>query len=70
MTTKPVVTCIIARPLANGGIGKSRIVSLATAYLALRAGFAVVGPDPQTVEALATWQREQEPAPFNHPRMP
>lgn len=64
---RPVVKCLIARPLKNGGIGKSRLVSLSTAYLALRAGFHVVGPDPQDVEDLATWDRIN--APFNQPRI-
>jgi hypothetical protein len=67
-TTKPAVKCLIARPLSNGGIGKSRLVTLGTAYLALRAGFHVVGPDPEDLAALAKWEREQYP--FNHPRTP
>lgn len=69
MTIKPVVKCLIARPLNGGGFGKSRLVSLSTAYLAMRAGWPVVGPDPDDVAALATWEREQEPG-FNQPRMP
>jgi hypothetical protein len=67
---KPSVRCLIARPLKNGGIGRSRLVSLSTAYLALKAGFHVIGPDPDDLMALAKWQREQTPSPFNHPRMP
>lgn len=69
MTTKPVIRCLIWRPLRNGGVGKSRLVPLSTAYLAMRAGWPVVGPDPQDVEALATWEREQAPG-FNQPKMP
>jgi hypothetical protein len=53
------VRCIIARPLKNGGIGKSRLVGLSTAFLALKAGFHVVGPDPDDLAALALWEREQ-----------
>ena len=68
MVDRPDVRCLIARPLKNGGIGKSRLVSLGTAYLALRAGFYVVGPDPDDLDALAKWDREREP--FNQPRMP
>lgn len=67
MATKPQVKCLIARPLSNGKIGKSRIVSLGTAYLALKAGFHVVGPDPEDLAALAKWEREQF---TNPPRMP
>jgi hypothetical protein len=67
MTTRPVVKCLIARPLKNGGIGKSRLVSLSTAYLALKANFHVVGPDPDDLAALAKWEREQQP--FNAPRI-
>jgi hypothetical protein len=65
-TTRPVVRCLIARPLENGGIGKSRIVPISTALLAMKAGFYVVGPDPDDVKALAAWDREH--APFNQPR--
>jgi hypothetical protein len=64
---RPVVRCIIARPLSNGGIGKSRIVRLSTALLAMKAGFHVVGPDPEDVADLATWER-QHCTPFNTPR--
>lgn len=67
MREKPSVRCLIARPLSNGGIGKSRLVSLSTAFLALKAGFYVVGPDPDDLAALAQWEREQRP--FNQPRV-
>ena len=59
MTERPPIRCLIARPLANGGIGRSRIVRLSTALLALHAGYHVVGPDPQDLEDLAKWEREQ-----------
>ena len=62
MTDRPAVKCLIARPLRDGGIGKSRLVKLSTAYLALRAGFHVVGPDPDDIAALAQWERENQPA--------
>lgn len=69
MTDRPLVRCIIARRLSNGGIGRSRIVPLTTALLALKSGaFYVVGPDPHDMAALALWQRNHEP--FNRPRMP
>ena len=67
-TDRPVVKCLIARPLKNGGIGKSRLVKLSTAYLALKAGWPVVGPDPQDMNDLAKWERENQ-APFNQPRV-
>jgi hypothetical protein len=59
VSERPKVRCLIARPLKNGGIGKSRLVSLSTAFLALKAEFLVVGPDPQDCEDLARWEREQ-----------
>jgi hypothetical protein len=64
---RPVVRCLIARPLQNGGIGKSRIVRLSTAFLAMKAGFHVVGPDPDDMAALEAWEREHS-GPFNPPR--
>ena len=67
MTDRPEIRCLIARPLANGHIGRSRIVTLSTAFLALRAGFYVVGPDPDDMDKLAKWEREQTP--FNGPRL-
>lgn len=68
MRDRPIVRALIARKLADGRYGKSRIVSLATAYIAMKSGgFAVVGPDPDDVVALATWEREQ--LPFNQPRI-
>ena len=69
MTTKPDLHCIIARPLKGGGIGRSRRVKLSTAYLAMKAGWHVIGPDPDDEAALATWEREQQPGPFNQPRV-
>ncbi len=69
MGTKPIVKCLIARKLSNGSFGKSRIVSLGAAYLAMKSGaFAVVGPDPDDVLALAAWERMQPP--FNPLRLP
>ncbi len=65
---RPAVRCLIARPLKHGGIGRSRLVQLSTALLALRAGFHVVGPDPQDLEALATWERAHT-VPFNPPKV-
>jgi hypothetical protein len=65
---KPIIRALIARKLPNGSFGKSRIVSLATAYIAMRSGaFAVVGPDPDDLIALAAWERAQ--LPFNQPRL-
>lgn len=66
---RPKIRCLIARPLHSGGFGKSRIVSLAAAYLAQRAGYVVVGPDPEDLQLLAAWERQQEgEEPFNPPR--
>jgi hypothetical protein len=67
---KPVVHALIARDLGRGLVGRTRRVDLATAYLALRAGYLVVGPDPADMEALAAWERAQQPPaePLNRPR--
>jgi hypothetical protein len=67
MDERPTVRCLIARPLQNGGMGRSRLVCLSTAYLALKAGFYVVGPDPDDLADLAKWERDQ--AQFNSPRL-
>lgn len=70
LTTKPELHCLVARPLKSGGIGRSRRVKLSTAFLAMRAGWHVVGPDPQDEADLAKWEREQQPCnPFNVPRV-
>lgn len=67
MADRPVVRCLIARKLANGDFGRSRIVPLSVGLLAFKAGsFYVVGPDPEDMEKLAKWEREQQP--FNPPR--
>lgn len=67
MSERPVLRCLVAKLLPNGRMGKTRIVSLGAAFLAMRAGgFAVVGPDPQDEAALAKWEREQEG--INRPR--
>lgn len=71
---RPLVRCIIARKLANGGIGKSRVVPLYIGWMAMKANtWFVVGPDPEDMAALATWERDQEPKEpeaFNPPRVP
>ncbi len=65
--TRPVVRCLVARLLPNDRIGRTHIVSLGAAFLALRSGhFAVVGPDPKDEADLAQWEREQQG--INHPR--
>ena len=69
MTERPVVRCLIARPLKDGKIGRSRLVRLSTALLALRAGWHVVGPDPDDMAALAKWERERA-QPFNGLQLP
>ena len=64
---RPVVHCLIARKLKGGGIGRSRIVLLSTALLAVRAGrFIAVGPDPEDLEKVAAWDRMH---PFNPLRL-
>lgn len=48
MNNRPVIRCLIAQILPNNRMGKTRIVSLGAAFLAMRSGmFAVVGPDPE-----------------------
>ena len=66
-TDRPHLKCLIARPLKNGGFGRSRLVRLSTAYLAMKAGWPVVGPDPDDEIAVAKFDREAQP--FNRPRV-
>ena len=70
-TEKPAVRCLIARKLdpAARTVGRSRLVSLQTAYIALRSGgWVAIGPDPEDMETLAAWERDQ--APFNGLKLP
>jgi len=70
-TDRPIIKCLIARKLDTDGYrcGRSRIVSLQTAWVAVQSGaFVAVGPDPQDMEALAAWERDQ--APFNGLKLP
>lgn len=67
---RPVVHALIAKDLGDGRVGRTRRVSLATAYLAMKAGWLVLGPDPEDLETLALWERINCQPPFNPPRTP
>lgn len=70
INAKPTVRCLIARKLPNGSVGRSQIVNLGTAYLAMKCGsYVVLGPDPDDMDALARWERAQA-QPFNGLRLP
>lgn len=67
MPDRPILHAIIARKLANGDMGRSRVVTLGVAYLAMKSGqYWVLGPDPEDEDRLAAWEREQ--ALINKPR--
>ena len=54
---RPVLHALIAKDLGGGQVGRSRLVDLATAYLAVKSRLYVcVGPDPEDMEALARWE--------------
>lgn len=67
---RPVLWCFIAKPVYGGcgAVERSRMVPLSTAFLAKKAGWAVIGPDPDDEVALAAWERAH--APFNGIRLP
>jgi len=67
MDDRPVIHCLVARPLRDGSLSRTKLVSLAEAYVHMRCGWLVVGPDPGDVEALEAWQRRQAPG-LNPPR--
>lgn len=69
MSDRPVIRCFIAKPKgAYGDIERSKMTDLAEGLTAMEAGWYVVGPDPEDVEALAIWEREHAD-PFNTPRI-
>ena len=67
MPERPIVRCLVARPLRDGDVSRPKLVSLAEAYIHMRRGWFVVGPDPDDIGALAAWEREQARG-LNRPR--
>jgi hypothetical protein len=55
---RPVLHCLVARPLAGGEITRTTRVPLSSAIDYFKAGWFVVGPDPSDEIALAKWERE------------
>lgn len=62
MSDRPVVHCLIAKALpAPAYFGRTKRVTLATAWVAIRSGaYVAVGPDPQDLQDLARWEREHQ----------
>lgn len=60
MADRPIIRCLVARTLRDGNLSRTKIVSLAEAFVYRECGFYVVGPDPEDMEALATWERAQQ----------
>ena len=60
---RPIVHCLSVPIMRDGRIrGKVLRVSLETAeWLLHEHGWAVVGPDPEEMNDLAAWEREQMP---------
>ena len=62
---RPTIHCFIARRKANGRVRSVRRVSLQAAYLAMKDGWIVVGPDPQDMQTYERWLTARQP--FNRP---
>lgn len=60
MSEKPIVKCLAAVVYGEGHIfGDVFHVSLDTAERLRQNGYAIVGPDPEDMQALATWEKAQ-----------
>lgn len=60
MRPRPIVYCFVAYVYADGCVwGAIHRVRLETAAWMKEAGYAVVGPDPEDMQDLAQWEREQ-----------
>jgi hypothetical protein len=55
---RPIVWCLVARPLGGGEITRTTRVHLSSVPDYVKAGWYAVGPDPSDMEALAKWERE------------
>jgi hypothetical protein len=62
-TERPVLWCLVARPLGGGEITRTTRVPLSSAIDYFNAGWFVVRPDPSDEIALAKWEREHGNAP-------
>jgi hypothetical protein len=57
---RPVVRCFAARSLTPTRWTKPRIVSLKRALVLKEGGWIIVGPDPNDLIDLATWEKQQD----------
>lgn len=58
---RPVVRCLVALTFGSGHVFRRTFhVRLENVPKYLSWGLSVVGPDPEDMIALATWEREQE----------
>lgn len=64
---RPHVRCLVARTLRDGSFSRTKLVTLAEAYVHMQCGWQVVGPDPDDIDALEEWERTQNPF-GNRPR--
>jgi hypothetical protein len=55
---RPILWCLVARPLGGGEITRTARVPLSSALEYFKAGWYVVGPDPSSEIELAKWERE------------
>jgi hypothetical protein len=58
MSDRPIIWCLVARPLPGGEFTRTARVPLGAVPTYLKAGFVAVGPDPADMEALAQYERE------------
>ena len=63
----PMIRCLIARMNARGRVRSIRLVSLGAAFLAMKEGWVVIGPDPQDMQRYEAWLHSREP--FNRPHV-
>ena len=59
---KPQVKCFAAVLYDDQILGEVYLVNLETALYMKGMGYAIVGPDPETLIDLATWERATRPA--------
>lgn len=59
-TTKPIVRCMAAITYGEGHVwGEIHHVSLEVANELRQTGYSIIGPDPEDLQALAQWERQQ-----------
>lgn len=60
MDAKPIVHCLVARPVSDLIWGVPQRTSLARAAKLKLRGWIIVGPDPEDMWALTAWEKRQE----------